>query len=341
MVGRHGVNVYPVMIGVLLNWVHRVWLKELLWIQLFLRETMHRKYPYREYYCRKMVSQIDGHYLIQLLILILNITEERLFPPRITAMGKACSTEEMRAVSRLKSEKWLELMESTKMRPGYAETRKNYIYINCNEVFSHLRINIYPDGGIARFKVYGEVEPYINDFGYDDNIDLIALVNGGSCVGYSNAHYGHPRNLIKPGRGLFMGDGWETMRRMDRPEILEVDENGMLIVHGSEWAAIKMCCLGKINSILVDTNHFKGNYPDSIKIEGAILHEDETLRSADWTTIMDAQKLSANREHFYESEILNEGPFNYVRLTMAPDGGISRIRLIGNQVPEMNSYKRF
>lgn len=245
-------------------------------------------------------------------------------------MGTASTETEKKHILNLKSENWTELIPMTKMRPGYEETRKNYVTIDSNKVCTYLRLNIYPDGGIARLRVYGDVKPNLNHFiNSNECIDLIALENGGSCVSYSNAHYGHPRNLIKPGYGINMGDGWETMRRLDRPAILEADAFGMIKVPGHEWAIMKMCAIGEINNIIVDTRHFKGNFPDSVKIEGTYLNEGDTLQSANWITILTNQKLSAHKEHYYHDEIKNFGKFNYLKVIMAPDGGISRIRVNG------------
>lgn len=257
--------------------------------------------------------------------------DESLLPSRQNKLGSACSTEEVQMISEVKSECWPELVEMTNLKPGYEDTRKTYISVDSNEVCSYIRVNMYPDGGIARLRVYGTVVPDLCQFDCNDIIDLVAMENGGTCVGYSNAHFGHPRNLIKPNRGINMGDGWETMRRLDRPAILEADSNGILKVPGCEWAIIKMCCSGYVNEVVVDTLHFKGNFPDSVKIEGTILSAEETLSSAKWITILQSQKLSANKEHFYKNEIHVDGPFSHIRVTMSPDGGISRVRLFGQK----------
>lgn len=254
-----------------------------------------------------------------------------MLPPRNSKMGSACTNEEQSQASKLRSDQWTDLVPMTKLRPGYEETRKNYIAVDCNEVVSHIRVNMYPDGGIARLRLFGEVQSNVANIGTSEEIDLISLQNGGSCVAYSNAHYGHPRNLIKPGRGINMGDGWETMRRLDRPAILQADADGMMMVPGFEWAVMKMSCLGYVNRLMVDTYHFKGNFPDSVKVEGAVLQEEDTLTSANWTTILSSQKLSAHKEHYFKNELRTDGPFNYVRITMAPDGGFSRVRIFGNK----------
>lgn len=218
----------------------------------------------------------------------------------------------------------------TDMQAGYERSRRNYVPVECDQVVSHIRVNIFPDGGIARLRVFGEVHCIVDDLNDEQEIDLVAMLNGGTCVGYSNAHYGHPRNLIRPGQGVNMGDGWETMRRMDRPAILTANQSGMLDVPGSEWAIMKMCCTGQIDRLVIDTRHFKGNYPDSVKVDIARLNDGETLTSAVWLPMLASQKLMPHREHHFADELI-ETVGTHVRITMAPDGGISRVRVFGRR----------
>lgn len=238
----------------------------------------------------------------------------------------------MRQINKHRTHLWPEIVPMTNMQPGYEATRRNYVPVNCadDQIVSHIRVNIYPDGGIARLRVFGVVHPITDNLNDDEEIDLVAMLNGGTCVSYSNAHYGHPRNLIRPGQGVNMGDGWETMRRMDRPAILTADRWGMLDVPGSEWAIMKMCCIGQVDRIVIDTKHFKGNYPDSVKVDIARLGDGETLSSAVWRPLLVSQKLMANREHYYRDELV-EQVGSHLRITMAPDGGMSRVRVFGRR----------
>ncbi|XP_058454549.1 allantoicase-like [Malaya genurostris] len=257
--------------------------------------------------------------------------EEKLIPDRGQDMiGSACGEKDLKHMAALKSDEWTEVIGMTPLKPGYAATSKQYFLVDCNEAFTHLRVNIYPDGGIARFRVFGEVQPDAKLVSGERQVDLIGMLNGGQCLSYSNAHYGHPRNLIKPKRGINMGDGWETARRLDRPSILTLDKHGILQVPGSEWAIFRLCSKGIVDKIVVDTNHFKGNFPDSVKIEATLLEPNRTLQSVQWQLMLDNAKLSAHREHVFEGEMLQFGrPCSHVRITMAPDGGISRVRLFG------------
>lgn len=261
-----------------------------------------------------------------------------LFPERRSQLGAACTAVEAQAVDALRTAEWTELLPMTELRPGYEETRRNHIAVDRNDVCTHLRINIYPDGGIARLRVFGEVLADWSAAPADGCVDVLAMRWGGACVAYSNAHYGHPRNLLRPGRSLSMADGWETQRRLDRPPVLCADERtGLLLVPGSEWAVLRLgCALAGVQRLVVDTLHYKGNYPASVCVEVAALAAGETLQSAQWRELLPAQRLRPNREHVWTvggAEMSNEVAlgrgWNYVRVTMAPDGGISRVRLWG------------
>lgn len=126
------------------------------------------------------------------------------------AIGRAASNREFEKISRLKSQDWTEIVPVTELKPGYEDTR--YTYIQNTEhldKYTHLRINMFPDGGIARLRVYGDIELDLTESN-NSVIDVLGLQNGGRCLQYSNAHFGHPKNLNKPARGVNMGDGWET-----------------------------------------------------------------------------------------------------------------------------------
>ncbi|XP_061710905.1 allantoicase-like [Cydia pomonella] len=251
--------------------------------------------------------------------------EESLLPERNACMGTACTENELEVVERLATNKWNEIVPITGLRPGYEETRLNYQKVLSDEAYTHVRVNIFPDGGIARLRVYGVAKPE-RPLPHH-MVDLLSLLNGTTCQGYSNAHYGHPRNMIKPCKSKCMSDGWETARRLDRPDIIEANEDGTLKVSGEEWAVFKLGFPGRIKELCVDTAHFKGNFPDSVKIEGTFLSRDWSPESKpQWNSILRPSKLSAHREHWYNCE---SNLVTHVRVTMAPDGGISRVRAFG------------
>jgi allantoicase len=194
---------------------------------------------------------------------------------------------------------------------------QNLFEINSDQAWTHVRLNIFPDGGVARFRVYGEANVKWDDFLPGELIDLAAIKNGGKALLVSDMFFSDKNNLIMPGRGKDMGDGWETKRRRDP---------------GPDWSIVKLAKAGSVNKVIIDTHHFKGNYPDTFKLEGCISQSDDfTDDSNVWLSIIDKTKLYAHREHLFTSEIMADSSqqFSHVRLSIFPDGGVSRMRVFG------------
>eukprot|EP00064_Thunnus_orientalis_P019522 superscaffoldBa00004920_g19644 len=290
-------------------------------------------------------------------------------PPTFTLegdrTGMAASDSQLAAVAKLGSEAWPELVCMSELQPGYSDSCHNYFQVNFNRRVTHLRLNMYPDGGIARLRVFGIGQRDWSSVSINQDIDLVALTNGGVCLGYSDAHFGHPRNMIGLGQAANMGDGWETARRLDRPKKLKVDQRGILQVPGWEWAVFRLGHRGVISSIEVDTNHFKGNFPDSCRIEACTLTPEEEAQcirtkwnSRKWKVLLPPQKMGINHKvslcinielhvmnkseevladgelHLYSVEELTlSQPISHIRLVIAPDGGVSRLRLWGRPTP--------
>ena len=181
--------------------------------------------------------------------------------------------------------------------------------------FTHLRFKIYPDGGVARLRVYGEAVPDWDRLERSGSeIDLAAIENGGLVLSCSDMFFGHKHNLIMPGRAVNMSDGWETKRRRGP---------------GHDWITIKLGKPGRIRVVEVDTSYFKGNFPDSCSLEacktnGHILPED-----IEWKPLLPQTKLQAHTRHLFEDEVLDVGTISHVRFNIYPDGGVSRLRLFG------------
>lgn len=209
------------------------------------------------------------------------------------------------------SDDWQEILPRSPLAPGM----QNMFTVSDNSTWTHLRLNIYPDGGVARLRVYGDVTPDIPD--QKAEIDLVALANGGKAIACSDMFFSPMTNLIMPGRAKNMGGGWESKRRRG---------------HGHDWVILKTTAPGFINSIEVDTNHFKGNYPDSCTIDACLT--DKSIdglnwHNFSWTRILDEQKLKAHHQHLFDDELLENGPFSHIRLNIYPDGGVSRLRVNG------------
>ncbi len=179
--------------------------------------------------------------------------------------------------------------------------------------FSHVRLNIHPDGGMARLRVHGR--PVIADS--DGVIDLAASLNGGVALACNDSHFGSMHNLLAPGRGRDMGDGWETRRRREP---------------GFDWVIVELGRTGVVERIEIDTAHFKGNYPDRCSVQAARVDGPDAAsiaaRSLHWATLLDECKLQADRVHVFDT-VRDIGPVNCVRLNIMPDGGISRLRVFG------------
>ncbi|KFB51999.1 hypothetical protein ZHAS_00020173 [Anopheles sinensis] len=253
-------------------------------------------------------------------------------------IGRGCTPEQLGMVNLIGTDRWDELLPRVELAPGYEATRRQYFAVPAGKrslVVRHLRVNMFPDGGIARLRVYGTVQlPDPALLTAKKPIDLIAMLNGGRCTGYSNAHYGHPANLIKPTEGRNMGDGWETARRLDRPPVLRADANGILLVPGCEWATFQLGAPPDrgcwIERVCIDTKHFKGNYPDSVRLEyGTVGDIDDDVH---WMPLMENRKLGPNQMHEFlvvKDLLPQRKAATRVRITIAPDGGLSRVRLFG------------
>lgn len=191
--------------------------------------------------------------------------------------------------------------------------------INHAGIFTHLRLNLLPDGGMARLRVYGVVHVDSRTLPPDTELELSGLMYGGREVAWNDSHYGTPMNLLKPGRGRDMGDGWETRRRREP---------------GFDWCILRLGLTGTVTRIEIDTAHFKGNYPQRFSLQAALLAEDQpaasiVAQSQFWPVLLDEQPLSADAVHAWIDGVQHLGSVNYLRLNIVPDGGISRLRAWG------------
>ena len=179
---------------------------------------------------------------------------------------------------------------------------------------THLRFKIYPDGGVARLRVHGNVLPDWDSLKKrNSEIDLAAAKNGGDVPLASDMFFGHRHNLIMPGLAQDMSDGWESQRRRGP---------------GHDWCIVKLGTTGTITRVEIDTSHFKGNYPESCSLEGGV-SSSEGLDSIEWCELLPMSKLQAHTRHAFSGELTVIGPITHVRFNIFPDGGVSRLRLYG------------
>jgi len=204
---------------------------------------------------------------------------------------------------------WVEILGKTDL----AGDAHHFLPIDNDSVWTHVRLHIYPDGGIARLRIYGEIQA---DFtGVEGFVDLAAIENGGRAIRCSDEHYGSMHNLNVPGRGVNMGDGWETARRRGS---------------GNDWVIIALAQPGVIERAEVDTAHFKGNYPGRVSLEAAVFENDAaaTPDSQKWQTLLPETALKMDQQHYFEA-LEAIGNVSHVRMSIYPDGGVSRLRLFG------------
>ncbi|MDF3932759.1 allantoicase [Pseudomonas citronellolis] len=209
---------------------------------------------------------------------------------------------------------WTEVLSSVELQGN----SHHYHEINDARPYTHLRLNIYPDGGVARLRVYGIPFRDWAKQNPNEQVDLAAALNGGRALACSDEHFGRMSNILNPGRGVNMGDGWETGRRR---------------TPGNDWVIVALGHAGIVEQIVVDTLHFKGNYPESCNIQAAFVKggtdSQIATQSLYWRELLPSQKLQMHNEHTFIEQIRELGPITHIRLNIFPDGGVSRLRLFG------------
>jgi allantoicase len=212
---------------------------------------------------------------------------------------------------------WTELLPRTPVRPDFP----NVLALPAaSGRVTHLRLHIYPDGGVARLRVYGAVRPEPRTFWRAGSVDLAAIENGGTVAAVSDQFFGPPSNLLLPGRGVNMGDGWETKRRR---------------TPGSDWCVLRLGRRGIIDRIELDTHFFKGNAPQATLIEAL----DETtlapgelaarLRAPEpWPVLVSRTPLVQHRRHMLEPD--RPMAVTHLRVHIFPHGGVNRLRVYGH-----------
>ena len=212
------------------------------------------------------------------------------------------------------STQWTTLIESTSLHGD----SHHYFSIDSGDSYTHVRLNIYPDGGVARLRIYGRVVCDAAALDKSKPHNLAAVELGARAIAWNDAHYGAVANLLNPGRGVNMGDGWETRRRREP---------------GNDWCIIELGQVGEIGEVLIDTAHFKGNYPDRCSLQAARVSagtvDSIVTQSQFWQELLPPQKLEMDNEQGFRDEVQPLGAVSHVRVNIFPDGGLSRVRLLG------------
>ena len=169
---------------------------------------------------------------------------------------------------------------------------------------THVKLRIYPDGGVARLRIFGEIVPDPRWLG--GRVDLAALRHGGLVTACSNMFYSAPANVLAPGRAQRMSDGWETARRRDA---------------GNDWLVVRLAAPGVLHHVVLDTSWFVGNAPGAARLSDA-----ET-----GAELLPRTPLRPDTEHRFR--LRAAGPVRLARLDIYPDGGLARLRLAGEVDP--------
>jgi allantoicase len=213
------------------------------------------------------------------------------------------------------STQWSELLAYTALLGN----QRNPFALSSSGIYTHLKLNIHPDGGVARLRAYGSVHRDWSRTSASESIDLVAALNGGRALICSDEHYGAMGNLLLPGRGASMADGWETRRRREP---------------GFDWVVLRLGHPGRIEQIEIDTAHFKGNFPHQVSVHAALLQtQDESDLASEclyWPALLEPQLLQADQVHQFRAQLRDVGAVSHVRVNMHPDGGMSRVRLVGH-----------
>jgi allantoicase len=223
------------------------------------------------------------------------------------ASVEACACDGYPSPSDLRDADWTEIVPRSPLRGDTAHA----FGITAERRFTHVRLRIFPDGGVARLRVHGEPVP-------DPRllaglpIDLAALENGGMVEDCSNMFYSSPGNLIAPGQATVMGEGWETARRRD---------------DGNDWVLVRLAAPGVVRLAELDTTHFKGNAPGAAALHGM---DTRTARADDasaWIPLLERTRLQPDTRHRFP--LGGDDEVTHVRLDVYPDGGMARLRLFG------------
>ena len=280
-----------------------------------------------------------------------------VMPDGSAAQGGFCAGEaQLVAAEELGSTEWAELLPRVPLNPGYEDIRHHVYDARPADLpaVTHLRVNIYPDGGVSRLRVRGEIvrkpTEFCREFLMEGGVrlpDLAAAENGGVVLGASNAHYGRASNIIAPGKSLRMDEGWETARNPQRPAVLSLTPEGLLDlpVEMADWVVVRLACPGEVAAVRIETTHFKGNCPEAFTLEyGAFstvsvarADELEHVLRGDWAPLLSRkERLTPHSEAEFTAargELAAGARATHLRLRIFPDGGVARLRVFGNWVP--------
>jgi allantoicase len=217
----------------------------------------------------------------------------------------------------IKNFKWKTLIGKKKVKAN-----NHHIFMSSSKsIFTHIKLNIFPDGGVARLRLYGNISKENNNL-KNKKINLASLLNGASVIACNNEHFGKAENILAPGKAKNMGDGWETRRRRDK---------------GFDWLILNSIEGDKIDKIEISTHHFKGNYPSHCSLQAAYIPGKKSssaiVKSSNkWKFLLSKNNLSANKTHKFINKLMKNNKINFIKINIFPDGGISRFKIFGKAI---------
>ncbi|MCS5614540.1 MAG: allantoicase [Candidatus Marinimicrobia bacterium] len=239
------------------------------------------------------------------------------YAPAISILGccVAGGVTDDRVVDGSAVNEWFDLLAKEKLTGDSS----NVFSSKSLKPITHLKVTLYPDGGIARLRAYGNVCSENNTYEVK-GINVIAKESGARAIFANDEHFGCLSNILEKHKPINMADGWETRRRREP---------------GNDWGIVALAKPATVDEIVIDTKFFKGNYPDTFSICTTCIDEtdEKTLieQSNSWNQLIDRKKLEMNQIHVFEkSELLHQDPITHIRIDIFPDGGIARLKLIGN-----------
>jgi allantoicase len=227
------------------------------------------------------------------------------YPPYASVEG--CGVEGHPDPAELADAPWFPMLPKVAL----AGDTRNSFTVDGQQSVTHVRLSIYPDGGVARLRVHGEVVADPRLLGLIP-FDLAALEHGGHVAACSNMFYGSPNNLLMPGLAGTMGEGWETARRRGA---------------GNDWVLIRLAAPGRVRLAELDTSHFKGNAPGQAALRGIDTRASDIDDADAWFDLLPRTRLQPDTRHRFAT--LAAPDATHVRLDVYPDGGMARLRLFG------------
>ena len=226
------------------------------------------------------------------------------YPPFVSV--EAVSVEGYPRPEELEALEWTTILD----RSPCAGDQENHYAVASDRRWTHVRLSIHPDGGVARFRVHGEALPDPRHL--VGTVDLLALENGGRLLETSDAFYSSPANLILPGRARTMGEGWENARRRGP---------------GNDWALFRLAARGEPVLLEVDTSYFVGNAPGQVRVSAADAESGALDDPGSWWDLLPVVPVLADTRHRFV--VPEHRPATHLRLDVYPDGGLTRLRCWG------------